>query len=62
MNPSSPVHEIQPGEGYDIDSDEFNSEVEEDTIPDAEYEQLMEEGTFIPSLLVDVGYVLILYS
>jgi hypothetical protein len=39
------VHEIQPGEGYDVDSDEFDSGDEGDMIPDQEYEQLLEEGS-----------------
>jgi len=46
VNAQSPVHEIQPGEGYDIDSDEFESDEEQDMIPDDEYEQLLEEGWF----------------
>jgi len=46
VNTQPAVHEIQPGEGYDIDSDEFESGDEEDMIPDEEYEQLMEEGMF----------------
>jgi len=44
LNPQPAVHEIQPGEGYDIDSDEFESEDEGDMLPDEEYDQLMEEG------------------
>lgn len=44
VNPQPEVHEIQPGEGYDIDSDEFELEDEGDMIPDAEYDQLVEEG------------------
>jgi NAD-dependent histone deacetylase SIR2 len=54
LNPQPAVHEIQPGEGYDIDSDEFESEDEGDMIPDDEYDQLMEEGksSSIPSPLL----------
>jgi len=50
LNPQPAVHEIQPGEGYDIDSDEFESEDEGDMLPDEEYDQLMEEGMFSPLL------------
>jgi NAD-dependent histone deacetylase SIR2 len=46
LNPQPAVHEIRPDEGYDIDSDEFESEDEGDMIPDDEYDQLMEEGMF----------------
>ena len=51
MNTQPAVHEIQPGEGYDIDSDEFESEDEGDMIPDDEYDQLMEEGMLLSRLL-----------
>jgi hypothetical protein len=57
VNPQTAVHEIQPGEGYDIDSDEFESEDEGDMIPDDEYDQLMEEGKYsslLPSSLVSL--------
>jgi hypothetical protein len=46
VNTQPALHEIQPDEGYDIDSDEFESEDEGDMIPDDEYNQLMEEGMF----------------
>jgi hypothetical protein len=53
LNPQPAVHEIRPGEGYDIDSDEFESDDEGDMIPDDEYDQLMEEGMFSsPPLLL----------
>lgn len=51
VNTQPAVHEIQPGEGYDIDSDEFESEDEGDMIPDDEYDQLMEEGEFSSRLI-----------
>ena len=51
VNTQPAVHEIQPGEGYDIGSDEFDSEDEGDMIPDDEYDQLMEEGMLLSRLL-----------
>lgn len=37
------VHEIGPGEGYDIDSDEFDSD-DEAGLDQAEYDRLVDEG------------------
>ena len=47
MSAASPVHEIGPGEGYDIDSDEYDSEEEMDQLNPGEYDRLVEEGQFI---------------
>jgi hypothetical protein len=58
VNPQTAVHEIQPGEGYDIDSDEFESEDEGDMIPDDEYDQLMEEGKYSSLLPSSLGSLL----
>lgn len=46
---TGPVHEIGPGEGYDIDSDEFESG-DEAGLDEAEYDQLVDEGGLIIGL------------
>jgi len=39
-----PVHEIQPGETYQIDSSDYDSEEERDNLGEEEYDALVDEG------------------
>lgn len=50
MSGASPVHEIGPGERYDIDSDDYDSEEEMDQLNPEEYDRLVEEGQLCVAL------------
>lgn len=50
MSDGDVVHEIKPGETYQLDSDEFNSEEEPDGLETEEYDDLVDEGAFVPLL------------
>jgi hypothetical protein len=45
-----PVHEIKPGETYQIDSSEYDSEEERDNLGEEEYDALVDEGELNGSL------------
>lgn len=44
MSSSGVAHEIQPGETYQIDSSEYDSEEERDGLGEDEYDKLVDEG------------------
>lgn len=44
MSSSGVAHEIQPGETYQIDSSEYDSEEERDGLGEDEYDRLVDEG------------------
>ena len=44
MSGASPVHEILPEEGYDIDSDDYDPEEEWDELSDEVHDRFAEEG------------------
>ena len=44
MSSRPPVHEIGPGEGYDIDSDDYDSDEVMNQLNPGEYARLAEEG------------------
>lgn len=41
-----PAQEIKPGDTYQIDSEEYDSDQERDNLSDGEYDKLVEEGGF----------------
>lgn len=44
--PLPPEQEIKPGDTYQIDSEEYDSDQERDNLSDGEYDKLVEEGGF----------------
>lgn len=44
--PLPPAQEIKPGDTYQIDSEEYDSDQERDNLSDGEYDKLIEEGGF----------------
>ena len=44
MSDGEVVHAITPSEAYQLDSDEYDSEGEHDTLGDEEYDLLVDEG------------------
>lgn len=44
--PLPPAQEIRPGDTYQIDSEEYDSDQERDNLSDGEYDRLVEEGGF----------------
>lgn len=44
--PLPPAQEIRPGDTYQIDSEEYDSDQERDNLSDGEYDKLVEEGRF----------------
>jgi len=42
-----PVHEIKPGETYQIDSSDYDSEEERDNLGEDEYDALVDEGQLL---------------
>lgn len=44
MNGKEPVHEVGPGAGYDIDSDDYDTDEERENLSPDEYERFAEEG------------------
>lgn len=58
MSAGSPVHEIGPGEGYDIDSEEYDSEDEAEQLEGDEYDRLVEEGqSLVTNRLTDWNWI-----
>jgi NAD-dependent histone deacetylase SIR2 len=44
MSSGEVTHEIQPGETYQIDSSEYDSDEERDGLDEDEYDRLVDEG------------------
>lgn len=42
----SPPDALGPAETYQIDSDEYDSDADDDNIPDEEYDRIVEEGAY----------------
>lgn len=47
MLAEEPVHEIKPGETYQIDSSDYDSEEERDNLGEDEYDALVDEGQLL---------------
>jgi hypothetical protein len=51
MSGKSPVHEIRPGEGYDIESDDYDTDEERDNVPEDELDDILEEGGWVSPIM-----------